>query len=180
MTPGEFKALGRDLDVRYGFAASPFGDCLVAATERGICALEFVVAGDRTASVERLERTWPDARRREDATSAGAYAERIFSPSGSGERAVTLFVKGTNFQLKVWQALLQIPAGAATSYGALAEAIDQPTAARAVGAAVGRNPIAYLIPCHRVLRESGALGGYRWGGERKQAMLGWEAARAAG
>jgi AraC family transcriptional regulator of adaptative response/methylated-DNA-[protein]-cysteine methyltransferase len=130
--------------------------------------------------MEQIARAWPDARRREDPATATGYAERIFSPAGSGAPGVTLLLKGTNFQLKVWQALLQIPASAATSYGALAEAIDQPTAARAVGSAVGKNPIAFLIPCHRVLRESGAFGGYRWGVARKQAMLGWEAARAAG
>jgi AraC family transcriptional regulator of adaptative response/methylated-DNA-[protein]-cysteine methyltransferase len=180
VTPGEYKALGTGLEVRYGLAPSPFGECLVAMTERGICGLEFVADGGRASAVEGLRRAWPGARLEEDAPAARAVAGRIFGPAAAGRERLTLFLKGTNFQLKVWQALLRIPAGAATSYGALAEAIDQPDAARAVGGAVGRNPIAYLIPCHRVLRESGKFGDYRWGAERKQAMLGWEAVRAAG
>ena len=181
VTPGEYKALGAGLAVRYGLAPSPFGECLVALTDRGICGLEFVADdGERASMVERLRRAWPGARLEEDATAARAVAGRIFGPAAARPEPLTLFLKGTNFQLKVWQALLRIPAGAATSYGALAEAIDQPDAARAVGGAVGRNPIAYLIPCHRVLRESGKFGDYRWGTERKQAMLGWEAVRAAG
>jgi AraC family transcriptional regulator of adaptative response/methylated-DNA-[protein]-cysteine methyltransferase len=139
----------------------------------------FVVDDDRKTPVERLERTWPGAKRREDPDGASGDADRIFGAGGDRSKPLTLLLKGTNFQLQVWQALLQIPAGAATSYGALAELLDRPTAARAVGAAVGKNPVAYLIPCHRVLRESGAFGGYHWGTARKQAILGWEAARAA-
>jgi AraC family transcriptional regulator of adaptative response/methylated-DNA-[protein]-cysteine methyltransferase len=180
VTPGEYKALGDGLEVRYGVASSPFGQCLVGVTARGVCGLEFVTSADRSAAVERLHRAWPGARLTEDAGAARTTADRVFGPGGGRREPITLFLKGTNFQLKVWQALLRIPAGAATSYGALAEAIDQPEAARAVGGAVGRNPVAYLIPCHRVLRESGKFGDYRWGAERKQAMLGWEAARAAG
>jgi AraC family transcriptional regulator of adaptative response/methylated-DNA-[protein]-cysteine methyltransferase len=178
VTPGEYRSLGRSLAIRYGFAPSPFGECLLAVTERGVCALEFVADSGREAAVERLARSWSDARLVRDDHRAVTLAARIFEPVGEHRQPVTLVLKGTNFQLKVWQALLRIPAGAATSYGALAEAIDQPGSARAVGGAVGKNPIAYLIPCHRVLRESGRFGGYRWGTERKQAMLGWEAARA--
>jgi AraC family transcriptional regulator of adaptative response/methylated-DNA-[protein]-cysteine methyltransferase len=177
VTPGEYKALGGGLEVRHGLAPSPFGECLVAVTARGVCGLEFVT-GSGEAAIERLQRAWSGARLTRDASLARETADRIFGPGAGGGRPLTLFLKGTNFQLQVWQALLQIPAGAATSYGALAEAIDRPGAARAVGSAVGRNPIAYLIPCHRVLRESGKFGDYRWGAERKQAMLGWEAARA--
>ena len=180
VTPGQYKEWGRDLEIRYGFAATPFGECFVAATDRGICALDFVVDDDRTTPAERLERTWPGATRRDDPAAAAADVERIFGSGGDRSKPLTLLLKGTNFQLQVWQALLQIPAGAATSYGALAELLDRPTAARAVGAAVGRNPIAYIIPCHRVLRESGAFGGYHWGEARKRAILGWEAAQAAG
>ncbi|NIM47858.1 MAG: methylated-DNA--[protein]-cysteine S-methyltransferase [Gemmatimonadales bacterium] len=180
VTPGEYKDFGEDVEIRYGFAPSPFGDCLIAATGRGVCGLEFVMDGDRVAPVERLEGAWPGARLVEDRATAASYVNRIFAPAAGRTEPVTLLLKGTNFQLKVWRALLQIPPGAATSYGALAEAIRQPSAARAVGNAVAKNPIAYLIPCHRVLRESGAFGGYRWGGARKQAMLGWEAARRVG
>jgi AraC family transcriptional regulator of adaptative response/methylated-DNA-[protein]-cysteine methyltransferase len=180
VTPGEYKALGNGLEVRYGLAPSPFGECLLAITARGICGLEFVADGSRASAVEGLRRAWPGARLEEDAAVARAVAGRIFGPAADRPEPTTLFLRGTNFQLKVWQALLQIPAGAATSYGALAEAIDRPEAARAVGSAVSRNPVAYLIPCHRVLRESGKFGDYRWGAERKQAILGWEAARVAG
>ncbi|HEX9633456.1 MAG TPA: methylated-DNA--[protein]-cysteine S-methyltransferase [Gemmatimonadales bacterium] len=178
VTPGEYRSLGQALEIRYGLAPSPFGECFLAVTDRGICALEFVAEGGAEAPLDRLRRSWPGARLVEDDERVAAVARRVFEPVTKRSAPVTLLLKGTNFQLKVWQALLQIPAGAATSYGALAEAIDRPGSARAVGGAVGRNPIAYLIPCHRVLRESGRFGGYRWGTERKQVMLGWEAARA--
>ena len=180
VTPGEYKGWGRNLDIRYGFAATPFGECLIAATDRGVCGMEFVTEDDRSTPSKTLEGAWPGANLIEDAAAASNDVERMFTPSRDNAKPITLLLKGTNFQLKVWQALLQIPAGAATSYGALAEVIGQPTAAQAVGRAVGRNPIAYLIPCHRVLRESGAFGEYRWGKARKQAMLGWEAARETG
>jgi AraC family transcriptional regulator of adaptative response/methylated-DNA-[protein]-cysteine methyltransferase len=178
VTPGEYKDWGKDLEIRYGRASSPFGDCLLALTARGVCGLEFVNDGETDAAVARLHRAWAGARLLEDPRAVRERAARIFGPAESRPEPITLLVKGTNFQLQVWRALLQIPAGAATSYGALAEAIDRPGAARAVGGAVSRNPIAFLIPCHRVLRESGQFGGYRWGAERKRAMLGWEAARA--
>lgn len=180
VTPGEYKALGAALEVRYGVAPSPFGECVLAVTERGVCALEFVSDDDRDAPVARLRRAWPGARLVHDPQRVSRQADRIFGPAAGRTGPITLLLQGTNFQLKVWQALLAIPAGAATSYGALAEALDAPGSARAVGGAVGKNPIAYLIPCHRVLRESGRFGDYRWGAERKRAILGWEAARAAG
>ena len=180
VTPGEYKEFGEDLEIRYGFAPSPFGDCLIAVTGRGVCGLEFVVDGDRKTPVERLERTWPGARLSDHRAAAASYVNRIFGSAAGRTEPITLLLKWTNFQIKVWRALLQIPPGTATTYRAFAEAIDQPTAARAVGNAAGKNPIAYLIPCHRVLRESGDFGGYRWGGARKQAIFGWEAARAAG
>ncbi len=180
VTPGEYKEFGEDVVIRYGFAPSPFGDCLIAVTDRGVCGLEFVVEGGRGAPVERLERTWPGARLIHHRATAASYVNRIFGLAAGRTEPITLLLKGTNFQLKVWRALLQIAPGAATSYEALAEAIHRPTAARAVGNAVGKNPIAYLIPCHRVLHKSGDLGGYHWGSARKQAILGWEGARAAG
>ncbi len=180
VTPGEYKALGRSLEIRYGTALSPFGEVFLAVTDRGVCGLEFLGEEDRGAVVDRLHHAWPGARLVRDTKRAEEYARRIFAPAEDRHAPITLLVQGTNFQLQVWQALLRIPAGAATSYGALAEALDRPRAARAVGSAVGKNPIAYLIPCHRVLRETGRFGGYRWGAERKMAILGWEAARAAG
>lgn len=180
VTPGEYKALGRSLAIRHGVAPSPFGECFLALTERGVCGLEFLIEGDRDGAIGRLHRTWPAARLMPDGKRIAAAARRIFAPAEGRREPMTLLLKGTNFQLRVWQALLRIPPGAATSYGALAEALDLPGAARAVGGAVGKNPIAYLIPCHRVLRETGRFGGYRWGVERKRAILGWEAARAAG
>lgn len=176
MTPGAYKELGRDLTIRFGFGATPFGTCLVAATDRGICALEFLLDEQRDATVERLERTWRAATLTEDPAAVDRYLGRIFAGE-SADKPLTLVLRGTNFQVKVWEALLRVPEGAATTYGDLAAAVGQPEAAHAVGTAVGQNRIAYLIPCHRVLRKTGALGGYRWGTTRKQAMLGWEAAR---
>lgn len=176
VTPGEFKQLGRDLTIRFGFGTSPFGTSLVAATDRGICALEFLLDDHRDALVERLQRSWHAATLLEDQATADGYLQRIFAGQPD-DRPLTLVLRGTNFQVKVWEALLRVPEGAATTYGDLAAAVGQPDAARAVGTAVGQNRIAYLIPCHRVLRKTGALGGYRWGTTRKQAILGWEAAR---
>lgn len=175
VTPGEYKEAGRNLEIHYGFRPSPFGPSFIATTPRGVCALEFVEGDDRAAAVARLARAWPAATIREDAGMAAHYVERIFSAGAAHNTPITLVLRGTNFQLKVWEALLRIPPGAATTYGEIAAAIGNPTAARAVGNAVGQNRIAYLIPCHRVLRGTGAFGGYRWGTERKQAMLGWEA-----
>lgn len=177
VTPGEFKDGGSGLEIGYGFRPTPFGTVFLASTPRGICALQFVDRSeDRRAALERLHAAWPDAAIRERRGHAARYAERIFAPARRRSEPLTLLLRGTNFQIKVWEALLRIPAGAVTTYGDVAHVIGQPAAARAVGAAVGRNPIAYVIPCHRVLRSTGAFGGYRWGGERKRAILGWEAA----
>jgi AraC family transcriptional regulator, regulatory protein of adaptative response / methylated-DNA-[protein]-cysteine methyltransferase len=178
VSPGEFKASGAGLAIRYGVHDSPFGAALVAITARGICGLHFVDNSNDGAG--RLRRDWPDAELRRDPGATAQVAERIFRPLSSPPgRPLALLVKGTNFQVKVWRALLELPVGALASYGEVAARIGAPGSARAVGTAVGANPIAWLIPCHRVIRESGALGGYRWGPERKAAMLGWEAARAA-
>lgn len=178
VSPGEYKASGAGLAIRYGVHPSPFGAALVATTGRGICALHFVDSpGD---GIERLRRDWPDAELCRDPGATAPVAERIFRPLSSPPgRALALLVKGTNFQVKVWRALLELPSGSLATYGDVAARIGAPGSARAVGTAVGANPVAWLIPCHRVIRESGALGGYRWGTERKAAMLGWEAARAA-
>ena len=158
-----------------GLADSPFGTCLIAESPRGICHLAFVESdfADPLASVRD---DWPAARLRRDDALASRIARRIFAgPADSLARpALRAFVRGTAFQIRVWRALLRVPAGSLVTYGRLAVAIGQPAAARAVGTAVGSNPLAYLIPCHRVIRETGIIGGYRWGAVRKRAMLAWE------
>jgi AraC family transcriptional regulator of adaptative response/methylated-DNA-[protein]-cysteine methyltransferase len=178
MSPGEYRAGGAGLIIRYGLHDSPFGPALIAATARGICGLYFLdQVGDGGA---RLRRDWPRAELRQDPDATAEAAERVFRPLSSNDgRALALLVKGTNFQLKVWRALLELPFGTVTTYGRIAERVGAAGSARAVGGAVGANPIAWLIPCHRVIRDSGALGGYHWGLERKAAMLGWEAAHAS-
>ena len=185
VTPGEVRRGGEGLDIRYGFHPSPFGECLLASTPRGICALRFVdrtgLAG-RAVELEALAREWPKARWIRDPDRTGALASQAFTGlgRGNGQDPIRLHLHGTNFQIKVWEALLAVPAGSVTTYTALGRAIGHPGAARAVGSATGRNPIALLIPCHRVLRSVGEITGYRWGGPRKQAILAWEAAHAGG
>ena len=178
MSPGEYKAGGAGLAIRYGVHESPFGAALLAVTARGICGLHFVDgAGD---GIEQLRWDWPGAELRQDPAGTAAVSEHLFRPLASQSgRALALLVKGSNFQVKVWRALLELPFGSLATYGDVAGQIGAPGSARAVGTAIGANPVAWLIPCHRVIRESGALGGYRWGTERKAAMLGWEAAHAS-
>lgn len=189
VTPGEVRRGGEGLEIRYGFHPSPFGECLLASTPRGICALRFVEGvgpARRARELESLAREWPKARWFRDPDRTGALAGRAFTGllphgqgrSGQGKGRVRLYLRGTNFQVKVWEALLAVPEGSVTTYSALARAIGRPGAARSVGSAAGRNPIALLIPCHRVLRSVGDFTGYRWGGPRKQAILAWEAAHA--
>jgi AraC family transcriptional regulator, regulatory protein of adaptative response / methylated-DNA-[protein]-cysteine methyltransferase len=176
-TPGQASTGGAGMQIRYGLHDTPFGRALVAVTARGICGLQF--AEEESAALDRLRHDWPRARLRRDPARTAHLASRIFEPlAAPAAKPLALLVRGTNFQLKVWRALLALPCGAITTYGRVAQGIGEPAAARAVGNAVGANPIAYLIPCHRVLRESGEFGGYRWGETRKVAMLGWEAARA--
>jgi AraC family transcriptional regulator of adaptative response/methylated-DNA-[protein]-cysteine methyltransferase len=176
MSPGEYKAAGAGLSIRYGLHETPFGQCLIARTDRGICNLQFVEVDARSVTVEaRLRDQWPAADLVWDPATTAELSDRIFQPRQSPVGPLVLHVKGTNFQIQVWRALLTIPFGGMTTYQGLATAIGRPTAARAIGNAVGRNPIGYLIPCHRVIRGSGELGGYRWGLARKTAMLGWEA-----
>ena len=177
-SPGELKRGGAGMALRYGWAANPFGDSLVAWTERGVCHIAFSDGDDTAEAVEALRAEWPHARPRRDDAGARATAQRIFCPAVRGDAPLRAYVEGTAFQLKVWRALLRIPPGAVTTYGALAAAIDAPHSARAVGTAVARNRLAFLIPCHRVIRETGIVGGYRWGTARKQAMLAWEGAHA--
>jgi AraC family transcriptional regulator, regulatory protein of adaptative response / methylated-DNA-[protein]-cysteine methyltransferase len=178
-TPGEIKTGGEGVEIAFGVQPTPFGEAFLAASGRGVCALAFVEGDDGAAARDRLRRDWPRATLREDAVRTAALARRIFDAPAEqpGEAPIRLHVRGTNFQLRVWEALLRVPAGEVTTYGDLARSIEAPRAARAVGAAVGANAIAYLIPCHRVIRETGAFGGYRWGPPRKRALLAWESAR---
>ena len=177
VTPGEFKQRGANLTIRYGFHPTPFGDCLLALTDHGLCGLSFAEEGNPQALLADLHQRWAQADLIHDPTSTAPYAARIFQLAGEpGAPPLQLYLSGTNFQLKVWQALLYIPPGQLTTYGKIAADMGQPNASRAVGSAVGDNPIAYLIPCHRVIRQAGELGGYRYGLARKQAILGWEQA----
>jgi AraC family transcriptional regulator of adaptative response/methylated-DNA-[protein]-cysteine methyltransferase len=172
------------LEIVYGRHATPFGEALLAATPRGICALNFLDSGESGLTWDEarlaLHHEWPAAELREDSAATASLAAAIFDPMPNPEQpSLRLLVKGTNFQVKVWAALLRVPPGAVCTYADLARAIDRPSAARAVGSAVGANAIAYLIPCHRVIRAGGLVRDYRWGATRKKAMLGWEAAHRA-
>ena len=180
MTPGEYKAKGRELEIRYGFHPSPFGECLIMTTERGVCGLGFVVGTGETArhaAFHDLSRPWRLARIAQDEARTGTVARRIFAPEGAADTPITLLLKGTNFQIQVWQALLRIPPGCVTTYEEIAKRVGRPNGARAAGGAIARNQISWIIPCHRVIRKSGAFNHYRWGPERKRAMLGLEAVR---
>jgi AraC family transcriptional regulator, regulatory protein of adaptative response / methylated-DNA-[protein]-cysteine methyltransferase len=176
VTPDEFRKQGASLKIRYGFHPSPFGECLVAVTERGISNLAFVPQGDRTKVIRELKKQWKHAEVLEDGSATKVYADRIFGAAKT-DTPLTLHPKGTNFQIKVWQALLKVPRGSVTSYEGIAQQINRPSAVRAVANAVAHNPVAYLIPCHRVIRKTGAVGGYRWGSARKKAILAWEAGK---
>jgi AraC family transcriptional regulator, regulatory protein of adaptative response / methylated-DNA-[protein]-cysteine methyltransferase len=179
VTPGEFKQRGLGLEIHYGFHPTPFGECLLALTDRGVCSLAFVENGDRQAALRSLQASWPEAALKEDPGSTGQALDALFNQFTGGESSpVRLYLSGTNFQLKVWEALLRIPPGTVVSYDDLAVAVGLPGAARAVGNAVGRNPVPVIIPCHRVIRKSGEFGNYRWGSPRKKALIGWEAASA--
>lgn len=179
MTPGELKARGAGLTIRYGSHHSPFGSCLVAMTARGICALRFVEPGNISRHVSDLRRIWPAAKFLRDQARTGRVIRTLFAKPARqhGANGLALHLFGTPFQLKVWEALLQIPPGHLLSYQDLAKRVGHPAAPRAVGRAVGQNPVAYLIPCHRVIRSTGRLGEYRWGSARKKALVGWEAAQ---
>jgi AraC family transcriptional regulator of adaptative response/methylated-DNA-[protein]-cysteine methyltransferase len=178
LTPGEWRARGTRTVIRWGVAPSPLGECLVAWTERGICRIGFT---DRAHSgpLADLRSALPDASYVEDAAGGARVVARVFDPARDADE-LRMFVRGTNFQMQVWRALLRVPEGAALSYQQLACSIGRPSATRAVASAVARNPVAVLIPCHRVLRKSGALGGYRWGRDRKRALLALEAGRGDG
>jgi AraC family transcriptional regulator of adaptative response/methylated-DNA-[protein]-cysteine methyltransferase len=183
VTPGEWKSLGQGLEIRWGFHPTPFGECLIAVTPRGVCSLSFVAHGARRAAREALAAGWSNASLREDEPGTRALVARIFGAEAASPVAdpapLPLLLRGTNFQLKVWEALLAIPPGRVASYESVARRIGSPGSARAVGTAVGSNPVAFLIPCHRVVRAGGGLGGYRWGPGRKRLMLAWEEDRLA-
>lgn len=177
-SPGEIKSAGADWTIDAGFADSPFGLCLIAQSPRGICHLSFVDATDRAQGETTIHQYWPLAQIRWNNTPAKQLAAQLFTRPSNGHRPAPLraFVRGSAFQVRVWRALLNVPAGALISYGHLAHSIGSPAAARAVGTAVGHNPLAYIIPCHRVIRSTGVLGDYRWGTTRKQAIVAWETA----
>ena len=175
MSPGEYKSAGTGLKIRYGIHETLFGAVLIAKTSRGICNLHFLDSASGSSAERLLQTEWPNATIIHDQqATAESYACIFHSP---GQSPLALHIKGTNFQIQVWQALLKIPPGGLTTYQRLAQTMGKPTAARAVGNAVGRNPVGYLIPCHRVIRGSGEVGGYRWGVDRKTMLLGWEASR---
>lgn len=177
VTPGEYKRRGDGLAIAYGFHATPFGDCLLGVTERGICGLSFVAADRRGPALDALAANWPLADLAQDEARTRPLIDQAFNNSvENGRPSLHLFLKGTNFQIQVWQALLQTAPGTAVTYSHVAQLAGNPKAVRAVGTAVGRNPIAYLIPCHRVIRQTGSFGQYQWGSARKKAILGWEAA----
>lgn len=174
VTPGEYRQQGAGLELRYGWIDSPFGTLFLAASARGVCQATFASPGAEQDSLTVLQNRWPLARLQEDTARCEALGKQILATLNGDKPPLQVHVQGTNFQLAVWRALLTIPAGKAVSYGQLAGACGKPGAARAVGSAVGANPVALLIPCHRVIQHSGALGGYRWGLERKLALQAWE------
>jgi len=178
VTPGEYKSKGEGLTIKYGFHPSPFGECLLATTERGICGFFFVKNRDRKDPLSELRYFWKKADIIEDPHASRELVERIFNPSFADTSApLHLILSGTNFQIKVWEALIKIPFGTVVSYEDVAIQVGIPGATRAVGSAVGKNPISFIIPCHRVIRKTADFGNYGGGTARKKAILGWEAAQ---
>ena len=184
MTPGDYKRRGEGLQMAYGFHPTPFGDALLVVTERGLAGLAFVdedKAQTHGEVLAEMTERWPRARFVAAPERTAPFVQQIFDPGAwSPERPVRLVMIGTDFEVRVWEALLRIPMGRAVSYQDIARHLGQPAAARAVGSAVGRNPISFVVPCHRVLRGDGSLGGYHWGLTRKRALIGWETGRVAG
>ena len=179
MTPGDYKAGGASLTMRYGFHPSPFGEAILVATDRGLAGLGFVDDGNREAALADMTRRWPKALYVEDEAATAPLARRIFNPTQwQAEQPLRVVLIGTDFEGRVWKPLLRTPRDRPPPYPNIARHIGNPAACRAVGAAVGRNPISFVVPCHRVLGRSGALTGYHWGLTRKQAILGWEAGRS--
>lgn len=178
VTPGEYKSQGNGMVFKYGFHPSLFGEVIVVVSERGLAGLGFTTEIGRRQALAEQNNGWDRAIWKHDQKVTNSYAEQVFSGAPNPTVPLSVLMRGTPFQIKVWEALLRIPSGKVISYGVLANRLGQPTAARAVGTACGANRVGFLIPCHRVIRETGAITGYRWGADRKHAMLAWEAAKA--
>ncbi|KPE49810.1 bifunctional helix-turn-helix domain-containing protein/methylated-DNA--[protein]-cysteine S-methyltransferase [Chryseobacterium indologenes] len=172
MSPAEYKNGGKSLSINYSFSESPFGNVMTASTAKGICYMAF--EDDKETALGNLKQTFPNASFSEKQDALQQNALSIFSKDWTKLHTIKLHLKGTDFQLKVWESLLTIPMGKLSTYGSLAEKIGNPKASRAVGTAIGSNPVAFLIPCHRVIQSTGNIGGYKWGSERKQLIVGWE------
>ena len=179
VTPNEYKTGGENVEIAYGFHETPFGKCFIAVTERGICGLSFIQTYNELAFLNDFKRKWLNADFEKNDMRTASITNQIFNfdPSVLNPQKLHLLVKGTNFQVKVWEALLKIPTGGLSTYQTIAELAGSPNAVRAVGTAVGSNPIAYLIPCHRVIRKEGKIGEYHWGENRKKALIGFEMAK---
>lgn len=178
-TPGEYRRRGEGLSIRYGIHPSPFGNCLLALTDRGICGMVFLPEANYAGVVDQWLRRWKNATIREDVPETGQFIERVFSEEDTSVNSpLPVYLQGTNFQIKVWEALIMIPTGSVINYQDIAYRIGVPGAARAVGNAVSSNALPVIIPCHRVIRKSGMIGKYRWGSARKKAILGYEFARS--
>jgi AraC family transcriptional regulator, regulatory protein of adaptative response / methylated-DNA-[protein]-cysteine methyltransferase len=180
MSPGTYKSRGAGLDISYGYHPSPFGVALVMSTAYGLCGLSFADAGGEAAALADMTRRWPNAQYTEDAIATAPLATHLFAGQNfKPNQPLRITFIGTDFEIRVWETLLKIPVGQASTYGDIAASVGSPKAARAVGAAVGKNPMSFVVPCHRVIGKSGALTGYHWGLTRKKAILGWEAGRVA-
>jgi AraC family transcriptional regulator of adaptative response/methylated-DNA-[protein]-cysteine methyltransferase len=177
VTPNEFRNAGAGLTIQYGYHDTPFGKCFIAVTSRGVCGLSFVEEGQEQATLEEFKQRWAFASIVPGQEATVSYVHQIFPEGNLPAGKLQLLVQGTNFQVKVWQALLQIPPGAVSTYRQIARSIGHPNAFRAVGTAIGHNPVAWLIPCHRVIRQEGIPGEYHWGTVRKKAIIGWEMAK---
>lgn len=181
VTPQEYKLRGSGIQIEFGFHKTPFGNCLIGVTERGICWFSFIsLDEDGRHELENMKEHWHNSVFHQNQNLTAEFVDDIFNRKESNQNKLHLFVKGTNFQIKVWEALLKIPMGDVTTYKDIAERVSNPKAIQAVGSAVGSNHIAYLIPCHRVIRKDGILGEYRWEATRKKSIIGWEMAKASG
>jgi AraC family transcriptional regulator, regulatory protein of adaptative response / methylated-DNA-[protein]-cysteine methyltransferase len=178
MSPGAYKARGAGLQIFYGYHPSPFGVALVMVSAYGLCGLSFADQGQEAEALADMTRRWPNAQYTENSAATAPFAAQLFADQNfRPNQPLRITFIGTDFEIRVWETLLKIPVGKATTYGAIAASVGSPKAARAVGAAVGKNPMSFVVPCHRVIGKSGALTGYHWGLTRKKAILGWEAGR---